>query len=142
MGRRRIVLSSIEETIAFGKRLASSLNPNDILALEGDLGSGKTHLVKGIALGLGFLSETEVQSPTFIYLSCYPTRIPLYHFDLYRLKTEGEFLSAGFDEYFYKGGVAVIEWPSRISSLLPPETKLLTLSYGEESHCRVIEFSL
>ena len=90
-----------QETITLGERIAKKLKPGDIICLFGNLGSGKTVLTKGIARGLG-LKEGQVISPSFVLLRQYPgARIPLYHFDLYRLKGESDILALGFEEYLY-----------------------------------------
>lgn len=115
-----------DATRALGRRLAAHLAPGDVLALYGDLGAGKTHLVKGIAEGLG-LNPDEVQSPTFVLVHEYPTDPPLYHFDAYRIEQPGEFERIGFGEYAAGDGVCVVEWPERIEGLLPRGTVRLRL---------------
>ncbi len=134
-------LESTEATLEWGRTLAKSLPPNSIIALSGELGAGKTHLVKGIALGLGLSVEDEVQSPTFVILSIYDTTPLLYHFDLYRLKGVEEFRALGFEEFFTRGGICAIEWPEKISSLLPPGTIHISLSYAGDS-CRIATIAL
>jgi len=119
--------ASPEETIALGEALAGRLAPGDVVALYGDLGAGKTHLVRGIASGLG-LDPAEVTSPTFVLIHEYPTDPPLYHFDAYRIARPSEFIGIGFDEYSGGDGVCVIEWPERIEALLPPRTIRLRLT--------------
>lgn len=130
MGRvgliEKYTLSSTEETIAFGRKMASLLPPNTVIALSGNLGAGKTTFVQGLALGLGI--QEPVQSPTFVLLNAYKN---LYHFDLYRLKTSADFTSLGFDEYFHKGGICAIEWPDRIADLLPPNTVRIHFDYED-----------
>ena len=113
--------SSEEETLAFGERLARELSPGDVVALQGDLGTGKTHMVKGMARALG-IDETRVQSPTFALINEYEGILPLYHFDCYRMESVQEALEIGAEEYFYGSGVCVIEWPERIASILPEHT--------------------
>lgn len=120
------LVQSEEEMIAFGKTIASQLRSNEILALSGNLGAGKTTFVKGIALGLGI--REPIQSPTFVLLNLYEG---LAHFDLYRLKTESDFISLGFDEYF-TNTICAIEWPERIGSLLPPHTIRLDFEHTPE----------
>lgn len=120
MGRIGIELFSAEDTLDFGKQIADLITTHQVLALFGDLGAGKTTFVKGLAEGLGI--SDLVQSPTFVTLNLYEGRVPLYHFDLYRLKGESDFVSQGFLEYLDKQGVCAIEWPDRIVSLLPPGT--------------------
>ncbi|GAB7387810.1 tRNA (adenosine(37)-N6)-threonylcarbamoyltransferase complex ATPase subunit type 1 TsaE [Bacillaceae bacterium] len=108
---------SSEETQRLAEKMAPLLQPGDVIALEGDLGAGKTTFTQGLARGLGITQV--VNSPTFTLIKEYAGRIPLYHMDVYRLEEEGEDL--GFDEYFYGDGVTVVEWPSRIREALPPE---------------------
>jgi tRNA threonylcarbamoyladenosine biosynthesis protein TsaE len=129
MGRDRIIpLSSAEDTVLAGRIIGSALTPHTVLALSGDLGAGKTTFVQGLALGLGH--DALIQSPTFIYLNVYEgTILPLFHFDLYRMKTASDFLGLGFDEYFDKGGVCAIEWPEKIASLLPKSTLYLSFAH-------------
>ena len=134
-------LESPQATLEWGRILAKSLTPNTIIALSGELGAGKTHLVKGIALGLGLPIEDEVQSPTFVILSIYETAPPLFHFDLYRLKTAEEFQALGFEEFFTRGGICAIEWPERITSLLPLNTLRISLAHAG-SGCRIATISL
>lgn len=116
-----------EETIAFGKKIAASLQSGDVLCLEGDLGAGKTHLVKGIAAGLD-IAPDEVRSPTYTLIHEYEGRLPLYHFDCYRMETPEEALEIGAEEYFYGSGVCVIEWPGRIEPLIPDEAQWISIS--------------
>lgn len=128
MGRDRVIfLSSEEETVEFGRSLASQLPPGAILALSGDLGSGKTTFVKGLAQGLGI--DAPIQSPTFVYFHHYIGTIPLFHFDLYRMKGADDFLGLGFEEYFDAGGLCAIEWSERIESLLPEKTYRISFSH-------------
>lgn len=131
----RIRLTSTEDTISFGRKMASLIPPNAILALSGDLGAGKTTFVQGLALGLGI--QEPVQSPTFVLLNNYNDL--LFHFDLYRLKTADDFLNLGFDEYFQKG-ICAIEWPERIASLLPPKT--ISIHFSHENQERTVEVTL
>ncbi len=120
---------SPEATHALGRRLAEHLRPGDVVALYGDLGTGKTRLVKGIAAGLG-IPETEVTSPTFTLVHEYRGgRLPLYHFDAYRLRRLEEFFDLGYEEYFYGDGVSVVEWADRIEPLLPPHTLRMHLEH-------------
>ncbi len=110
-----------------GRRIASFLFPNAILAIRGDLGAGKTTFVQGLAQGLQI--DAPIQSPTFVYLSAYEGPLPLFHFDLYRMKETVDFLALGFQEYFDSNGICAIEWPEKIESLLPKRTLFLSLSY-------------
>ena len=115
---------SQEETIQLASRFASCLNPGDIICLQGDLGSGKTSCVKGL------VSQTDpknVVSPTFNYLNIYQGPVPVFHFDLYRLKNSDDFLSMGFEEYLYSDGICCIEWFERILPILPQNSFLIDI---------------
>mgnify|MGYP000082387592 CR=1 FL=1 len=114
------VSHSPEETIALGKQFAGELSPGVIVCLNGELGAGKTHFVKGMAEALG-VDQNDVQSPTFTLINEYMSDPPLYHFDCYRMESPREALEIGAEEYFYGDGICVIEWPERITSILPPE---------------------
>lgn len=119
------LLSSPEETIAFGAELATCLTDGRVVALYGELGVGKTTLAKGLISALTGVSCNEVTSPTFQYVAIYESpRGRVYHFDLWRLKNECEFLAAGFEE-FLTDGIAIIEWPERIQRLLPSSTVMV-----------------
>jgi tRNA threonylcarbamoyladenosine biosynthesis protein TsaE len=109
------------ETVAFANSLAHNLQSGDVLALEGDLGAGKTAFTKGLAKGLGV--TRTVNSPTFTIIKEYHGRLPLYHMDVYRVSAEEEDL--GFQEYFDGEGVTVVEWAHLIKEQLPEE--LLTI---------------
>ena len=116
------ILSSIEASQAFGESWAPELTGGEIFALHGVLGAGKTQLVKGLARGIGF--EGDVTSPTFTLIHEYlGGRLPLYHIDLYRVRSEKEAVDLGIEEYLPSEGITVIEWPDRIPSLLPPQTR-------------------
>ena len=118
--------TSPEQTEAFGKELAKALISGDVIALTGDLGAGKTCLTRGIAEGLG--SASHVSSPTFTIVNEYDGgRLMLFHFDTYRLSGPDDFLMSGLDEYFFRGGICVIEWSDIIDELLPEGTIKMTI---------------
>ena len=121
------------ETINLGVKIASSLKNGDVIALYGDLGSGKTRLVKGICLGLDV--KQMVNSPTFIIVNEYnSTKFHnIFHFDLYRLKSEDEILAMGFDDYMKNRGIVIIEWPEHAERLLPPGTIKIHISHSVEN---------
>ncbi len=108
-----------EETIAFGAKIARRLKRGSVIALKGELGSGKTVFVKGLAKGLGLGDIRYVNSPSFIIVKEYKGRIPLYHFDIYRLDKKASLETIGYDEYFYGDGVTAIEWADKIKGVLP-----------------------
>ena len=121
-----IISHSPAETFEHGRALAATLRAGDVLALDGDLGAGKTHFVKGIAAGLG--CEGDVTSPTFTLVHEYTGgRLPLFHFDFYRLESEDETLRIGLDDYLGAGGVVVIEWAGKFPALLPLGTRWFRL---------------
>jgi len=107
-----------EDTIRLGRRIAAAVRAGDILCLFGDLGSGKTTLVKGFAEGLK-VKRGEVSSPTFVLMNVYEGRLPVFHFDLYRLEERSQIMQIGYEEYLYGDGVAVIEWADRLKDLFP-----------------------
>ena len=122
----RIITTSPEQTEKFGREFAKSLCGGDVIALTGDLGAGKTCLTRGIADGLG--SDSHVSSPTFTIVNEYDGgRLMLFHFDTYRLSGPDDFLMSGLDEYFFRGGVCVIEWSDIIEELLPEGTIKMTI---------------
>lgn len=114
-----LISNSPQETQTMAKKLASLIDEGDIVSLTGDLGAGKTCFVQGFAQALGIGST--IISPTFNLIREYSGRIPLFHFDVYRLKTAQELVELGYEEYFFGKGVCVIEWGNKISELLPPD---------------------
>jgi tRNA threonylcarbamoyladenosine biosynthesis protein TsaE len=115
-----IVTASPEETAAAGERLAARLGPGDVVALTGELGSGKTCFVQGIARGLGVTAGAT--SPTFVLVNEYRGRVPVHHVDAYRTQTLTELLDLGLEELIAGEGVTLIEWADRCEPLLPPHT--------------------
>ncbi len=115
------------ETIRFGMKLAHCLGPGDILCLLGNLGSGKTTFVKGIAKGLR-IDPKAVNSPTFVLLNLYRGRLALHHFDLYRIEQAKELFYLDYEEYFYGQGITVVEWAERLKNFLPAEFLKIELS--------------
>ncbi len=112
--------NSPEETGRLGEAFASLVRRGDIISLSGDLGAGKTRFVQGLATGLGVTEH--VTSPTFAIIKEYTTgRLPLYHFDVYRLDDPREMEGLGYEDYFFGDGVTVIEWGDKISSLVPSD---------------------
>ncbi len=140
----RIVSHSEAETMNLAVRLAHFLSAGDIVCLFGTLGAGKTILVKGIAKGLG-ISKNEVISPSFILIREYPPgkrskpKIPLYHFDLFRLKNPKDILRLGYEEYFYAQGICAIEWAERMIGFLPSEFLKIELKIKNKTK-RIINF--
>jgi tRNA threonylcarbamoyladenosine biosynthesis protein TsaE len=129
---------SEEETIDLGVRLGRELPQDSVVCFFGDLGTGKTACIKGIVSGLQANEEIFVSSPTYTYLHIYEGVKPIYHFDLYRLNTATEFISMGFDDYFYAGGICCIEWAERIQSVLPVPHVSVVLTYGNAFYRDVV----
>lgn len=124
------------QTRRLGARLAEFLEPGDVLALIGDLGSGKTRWVQGVCQGLGV--EEPVVSPTFTLVNEYRGRWPVYHIDLYRLANPGEVSTFGLEDYLYGAGITLIEWADRIEDLLPPQYLAVELYDLENTKRRVV----
>ena len=132
--------ASAEETLALGRRFAATLAPGDIVALYGNLGAGKTHLVKGLCEGFGMPGET-VTSPTFTLVNEYVgADFPIYHFDAYRIERVEEFFELGYEDYFFGEGVCFIEWPEHIEPLLPDYTLRLRLTHLGGDQRRITRF--
>jgi len=110
---------SDKETIKLGRQLGAALGEGDVIALVGELGSGKTWFAKGIGLGLGVSPDTVITSPSFSLVNEYEGQYPFFHMDGYRLESLSDFLSAGLDEYLYQGGVVAMEWADRWPEILP-----------------------
>ena len=136
---RTVLSGSPEETHRWGVRLGQLLQPGDFVGLVGDLGAGKTHLVRGVAEGAG-VSRSEVASPTFAIVYPYRGRLPLYHADLYRLADYDELYATGFLDLVGGDGAVLVEWLDRIPEAAPREYLRLTLrDTGEESRELVAE---
>jgi tRNA threonylcarbamoyladenosine biosynthesis protein TsaE len=123
-----------------GKRLGRLFQPGDVVALVGDLGTGKTQFIKGVAEGVGVGKSPYVSSPSFTLINEYPGRIPFYHIDLFRLQSEKEAEALGLEEYVRGNGITAIEWADKVSSLLPEELLLVKILYTGE-HSRTIEIT-
>ena len=118
---KEYISESREETVLIGKELAETLSGGDVIAFRGDLGSGKTCFTSGIAEGLGF--SGDVTSPTFALINEYiGGRLPVYHFDMYRIGSWEELYSSGFFEYIESGGIVAAEWSENIENALPDNT--------------------
>jgi len=119
---------SEENTKILGKKISQVLHRGDIVCLFGDLGSGKTTLVKGMAQGLKIRPAT-VHSPTFVMMNIYEGKMPLFHWDLYRIKNTKEISSLGFEEFLYDDGISVIEWADKLKTLVPEEHLRVELTH-------------
>lgn len=114
-----ISISDLTATESFGRALGALLFPGAVIALVGQMGAGKTHLTRAIAGGLEVRNPAAVNSPTFVLIQEYPARLPIYHFDTYRLSGVREFAELGAAEYLLGDGVCVIEWADKVETALP-----------------------
>ena len=138
---KEIYVKSEDETRELGKRLAEKLETGDIVALIGDLGTGKTAFTRYIAEALGV--KEPVTSPTFTIVREHTDgRIPLYHFDVYRVYDPDELYEIGFEEYLFGGGVCIIEWADLIEDLLPAGTLVINIKRGEGETEREYSFAV
>lgn len=120
-------LPDLTATEAFGRRLGALLFAGAVVALDGPLGAGKTQMTRAVAEGLDIPDSRAVSSPTFVLIQEYPARLPIYHFDAYRLTGPGDFHDLGAHEYLDGNGVCIIEWAGRVEECLPAERLHLTL---------------
>lgn len=135
-----IISHSAEQTSALATRLADSFKPGDVLILTGPLGAGKSVFVRGMAQGMG-IDQNLVTSPTFTIVNEYPAEKPLYHFDLYRLKSSSELVEIGWDDYLSRRGVVVVEWGEKAGGMLP--ARYYRIEFGiVDTQQRSIDISL
>jgi len=127
----RVLIQSknASETVRLGKTVGSRLLPGDVVALVGELGTGKTQFIKGLAAGAGIRNPTYISSPSFTLINEYPGKITFYHIDLYRLSEQKEAEELGLEDYFQGKGITAIEWADKIPSLLPKELLLIRIAY-------------
>ena len=131
---------SPEETEAIGEKLAQQLNPGTILAYRGDLGAGKTAFTRGLARGLGF--REQVTSPTYTIVNEYlGGRLPLFHFDMYRLHSSDDLFDIGWDDYLERGGICAVEWSENVEDALEDPITVTIEKLGESSRRITIEGS-
>jgi tRNA threonylcarbamoyladenosine biosynthesis protein TsaE len=121
-----------EDTFRIGAIIGARADKGDIIALIGDLGTGKTRLTQGIAAGLEVPAAYPITSPTFTLINEYPGRYVLYHFDIYRLEGSRDLEDMGYEDYFYGDGVVVIEWAERIRDILPEGVLFINITYLSE----------
>jgi tRNA threonylcarbamoyladenosine biosynthesis protein TsaE len=140
---QRFATSSERETVEVAKSFAVTLQRGDVVALSGELGTGKTRFVKGICEA--FHTRHEVTSPSFVILNRYEgvdgrgAELLIYHLDLYRVRSREEIYDIGFEEFFYGNGICLIEWPELLGELLPAGRYEVSLSYGAGADQRDIE---
>ena len=132
-----IISSSVAQTIEIARLIGEKLKDGDLLALSGELGSGKTCFTKGLALGLGVSDKYQITSPTFTLINEYPARCKLYHFDVYRLNNYLELEDLGYDEYLSGDGVVVIEWAEKIANHIPPDSIFINFEYVDENSRKI-----
>lgn len=132
-----IIVNDLAGTEALGHRLSHHLFGGAVVALIGPLGAGKTHLVRAIAEGLGVSDSRVVNSPTFVLIQEYAGRLPIYHFDAYRLRNSGEFVDLGAHEYFEGKGICLVEWADRVEEVLPQDHLRITLQIIGETARRI-----
>ncbi|MDE6667454.1 MAG: tRNA (adenosine(37)-N6)-threonylcarbamoyltransferase complex ATPase subunit type 1 TsaE [Clostridia bacterium] len=128
------ISKSPEETLNFGENYAKNLKPGAVVVLNGEMGAGKTVFCKGVAKGLGI--EEEILSPTYAYMNDYSGK--LYHFDCYRLSSGAQAEGLGLTDYFYAGGISVIEWAENIKEVLPEGCQTVTIEKLEEGKRKII----
>jgi tRNA threonylcarbamoyladenosine biosynthesis protein TsaE len=133
-----VISRNPEETFLIGKIIGRNLTENDVVALVGDLGTGKTCLTQGIARGLGVPDQYQITSPSFTLINEYQGRMMLYHFDLYRLSQASEMDDMGYDEYLFGQGVTVIEWADKLKGILPDDTLFIFMNYADENERKII----
>lgn len=127
---------SAAETEALGEALAAHLHGGDVVAYRGGLGMGKTAFTRGLARGLGYAGR--VTSPTFTIVNEYMGRLPLFHFDMYRLGDSEELFDTGWEDYLDRGGVCAVEWSENVSDALPQDTIYVEIRREAEQDSRVI----
>ena len=134
------ITHSPEETETTGEKLAQQLNPGTILAYRGDLGAGKTAFTRGLARGLGF--REQVTSPTYTIVNEYlGGRLPLFHFDMYRLHSSDDLFDIGWDDYLERGGICAVEWSENVADALEEPITVTIEKLGENSRRITIEGS-
>ncbi|MDD4200181.1 MAG: tRNA (adenosine(37)-N6)-threonylcarbamoyltransferase complex ATPase subunit type 1 TsaE [Eubacteriales bacterium] len=138
METKTIRINNEQETASFGYELGRKVQPGTVIALIGDLGTGKTTLTKAIARGLGI--HELITSPTFNIVKEYRSgRLPLFHFDVYRIGDVDEMFEIGYEEYFFGEGVCVVEWADIIEEIIPEDALVIRIGYGPTEGERIYE---
>ena len=128
---------SPEETEAVGRKIAAKLLPGDIIAYYGDLGAGKTAFTRGLAAGLGVTEQ--VTSPTYTIVNEYLSgRMPLFHFDMYRLDSSDALFDIGWEDYLERGGICIVEWSENVADAMPADAVTVTIERGSGNDERII----
>lgn len=133
-----IISVSSQNTMDIAKSIGKKLKSGDVLALQGELGAGKTCFTQGLALGLGVDEKYQITSPTFTLINEYPARHKLYHVDVYRINHSSEMDDLGYEEYLGIDGVVVIEWADKIAGILPTQTIFFDFEYVDENTRRIM----
>ncbi|MDD5459456.1 MAG: tRNA (adenosine(37)-N6)-threonylcarbamoyltransferase complex ATPase subunit type 1 TsaE [Phycisphaerae bacterium] len=115
---KTFISQSVDETIVIGREIGEKLHGGEIFAITGDLGAGKTHLIKGIAAGAGAQEQHHINSPTFVLVNEYIGRLDIFHIDAYRIETSAQFEQIGFDDFLYPQSVVLIEWADKVRDIL------------------------
>ena len=135
--QKHITTHTANETLDLGKEFAAALHRGDVVALYGELGSGKTQFAKGVCLGLGI--ESHVTSPSFTIVNEYTEgKIPVYHFDFYRIRSLAELNEIGYEEYIFSSGVCLLEWADLVGERLPARRYDVTMALGANHDDRII----
>jgi tRNA threonylcarbamoyladenosine biosynthesis protein TsaE len=138
MRKQTVITASPQETIEFAKRFAAGVKPGTVLCLEGQLGSGKTTFIKGLAEGLGLKRPDQVKSPTFVLMHIYKTQTPLYHFDCYRLNSLEELENIGFQDFVNDPhAISCVEWAEKAASLIPAIARHIRFEILDPSKRRI-----
>lgn len=133
-----ITLATADDAHAWGAQLAPTLVAGDVIALCGNLGAGKTQITRGIVAGMG--SHADVTSPTFTLVHEYVDgRLPVFHFDFYRMENAAEVIGIGWDEFFSEPGVIIVEWADMFPGLMPPNTRWFHIEALPDGSRRVTE---
>lgn len=133
----QVITYNANETFLLARCIGERLKEGDILALSGELGSGKTCFTGGLARGLGVNENYQITSPTFTLINEYPAKYKLYHFDVYRLNGYSDLEDLGYEEYFAGHGVVVIEWAEKISQIIPEEAIFINFEYIDENKRKI-----
>jgi tRNA threonylcarbamoyladenosine biosynthesis protein TsaE len=141
MKQQTVITTSPHETVKFAKRFAVDLEPGSVLCLEGQLGSGKTTFIKGLAEGLGLRHPEQVKSPTFVLMHVYKAKTPLYHFDCYRLNSLEELENIGFQDFISDShAISCVEWAEKAKGILPATARHIRFEILDASRRRITIF--
>jgi tRNA threonylcarbamoyladenosine biosynthesis protein TsaE len=133
-----LISGNPEETFLIGMTIGENLDVSDVVALVGELGTGKTCLTQGIAQGIGVPEGNRITSPSFTLINEYQGRMILYHFDLYRLTGIRDIEDMGYEDYLFGEGVSVIEWADKIKDYLPDQTLFISFKYLDENKRKIL----